>query len=236
MVGFLLALNAMLLTVPERRRFVADLRMQGYDWRQIVVLLAFQAAVLGVAASAAGVLLGDLLSRAFLHRIPAYLTTAFPIGTQETLHIGTVLIALGCGVLATMLASLSPALDLRPSRPTDAVLRDRAAGSEVLARGTALKLSIVGTASLASITALVLIAPSLTIIGGMALALAALCMIPSVFAGVARALQWAGERVPQQLAHRRRVRAARDHHTLGGARGHRRARALRERRDRRRPR
>ena len=55
MVGFLLALNAMLLTVPERRRFVADLRMQGYDWRQVVVLLAFQAAVLGVVASAAGV-------------------------------------------------------------------------------------------------------------------------------------------------------------------------------------
>ena len=43
MVGFLLALNAMLLTVPERRRFVADLRMQGYDWRQIVVMLGFQA-------------------------------------------------------------------------------------------------------------------------------------------------------------------------------------------------
>ena len=84
MVGFLLALNAMLLTVPERRRFVADLRLQGYDWRQIVVLLAFQAAVLGVAASAVGVLLGEVLSRAFLHRIPAYLTTAFPIGSQQS--------------------------------------------------------------------------------------------------------------------------------------------------------
>ena len=58
MVGFLLALNAMLLTVPERRRFVADLRMQGYDWRQILMLLGFQAIVLGVVASAAGVVLG----------------------------------------------------------------------------------------------------------------------------------------------------------------------------------
>jgi len=196
MVGFLLALNAILLTVPERRRFVADLRMQGYDWRQVVVLLGFQAAVLGVVASAAGVLLGDILSHAFLHRTPAYLTTAFPVGTQETLHIGTILAAVGCGVLATMLASLSPVLDLRPGRPPDAVFRDRQGGSEVLARGTALKLSIVGTALLASITALVLIAPSLTIIGGMALALAALFVIPSLFAGVARALQWAGERVP----------------------------------------
>ena len=195
MVGFLLAVNAMLLTVPERRRFVADLRMQGYDWRQILVLLGFQAVVLGVAASAAGVLLGDLLSRAFLHRIPVYLTTSFPIGSQEVLHTGTILLALGCGVLATMLASLSPVFDLLPSRPTDAVFRDRSGGSEVLARRTALKLSLAGAASVALITALVLVEPSLTIVGGVALALSTLCVTPSLFAGVSRVLRWAGERV-----------------------------------------
>ena len=169
MVGFLLALNAMLLTVPERRRFVADLRMQGYDWRQILVLLGFQAVLLGLAASIVGVLLGDLLSRSFLHRIPAYLTTAFPIGTEEVLHLGTVLLALGCGVLATMLASLSPILDLRPSRAVDAILRDRAGGSEILARRTVLRLALASAASA--------------------------CAIPCLFAGVARGLLWAGERV-----------------------------------------
>jgi putative ABC transport system permease protein len=195
MVGFLLALNAMLLTVPERRRFVAGLRIQGYDWRQIVVLLAFQAAVLGILASAAGVALGALLSRAFLHRIPTYLTTAFPIGEHEALHIGTILIALGCGVLATTLASLSPALDLRPGRPTDAVLRDRSDGGEVLAQGTSMRLAIAGLVSLAAISALVQLSTSLTIVGGMALALVILLLIPAVFAGVARMLQWAGERV-----------------------------------------
>ncbi len=178
MVGFLLALNAMLLTVPERRRFVADLRLQGYDWRQIVVLLTFQAAVLGVAASAAGVVLGDALSHVFLHRIPEYLTTAFPIGTQDTLHLDAILIAVGCGVLAALLASLTPALDLRPSRPTDAVFRDRSGRGEVLARATPAKLSVIGAALLAAITAAVLLAPGLTIVGGMALAVAALFAIP----------------------------------------------------------
>jgi putative ABC transport system permease protein len=195
MVGFLLAVNAMLLTVPERRRFVANLRMQGYDWRQIIVLLAFQATVLGVVASAAGVVLGDAFSHAFLHRIPTYLTTAFPIGNQESLHIGTILIALSCGVLATLLASLSPALDLRPSRPTDAVLRDRSGESEVLEPRSALKLAIVGCALVAVLTAFVLISARLTIVVGMALALAILLMIPSLFAGVARLLRWTGERV-----------------------------------------
>jgi putative ABC transport system permease protein len=195
MVGFLLALNAMLLTVPERRRFVADLRMQGYDWRQIVVLLSFQAAVLGVSASAVGVVLGDLISHAFLHRIPVYLTTAFPIGTQESLRIGTVLIAVGCGVLATMLASLSPALDLRPGRPADAVFHDRSGGGETLARGTALRLALGGVALIAAIAVVVTLDPGVTIVGGMVLALAALAALPSAFAGVARLLQWAGEHV-----------------------------------------
>jgi putative ABC transport system permease protein len=196
MVGFLLALNAMLLTVPERRRLVADLRMQGYDRHQIVVLLTFQATVLGVLASAVGVVLGDVLSHIFLHRIPTYLTTAFPIGSHETLHLDTVLAALGCGVLATMLASLSPALDLRAGRATDAVFRDRSGGGEVLARGTASKLALAGVVLLAAIAVMLALVPSLTIIGGTALALVALFAIPGAFAGVARALQWAGEHVP----------------------------------------
>jgi putative ABC transport system permease protein len=195
MVGFLLALNAMLLTVPERRRFVADLRMQGYDWRQILVLLAFQAIVLGLAASAVGVALGDLLSHAFLHRIPAYLITAFPIGSQQILRPGTVAIALACGVLATVLASLSPALDLRPSRPTDAALRDREGGSEVIGPRTTMKATLAGLVSVVLITVLVLLEPSLTIAGGVMLALATLSAIPALFALLTRALRWSGERV-----------------------------------------
>jgi putative ABC transport system permease protein len=195
MVGFLLALNAMLLTVPERRRFVADLRMQGYDGRQILVLLGFQAIVLGVAASSAGVVAGDVLSRALFHRIPTYLTTAFPIGNQEILHIGAILLALGCGVLATILASLSPVFDLRPGRPTDAVLRDRGGTSEVIAQRTVVRLLVAGAVSLITITALVLSAPSLTIVGGVALAMSVLCVVPGVFLGVSRGLRWAGERV-----------------------------------------
>jgi putative ABC transport system permease protein len=196
MVGFLLALNAMLLTVPERRRFVADLRMQGYDWRQIVVLLAFQAIVLGVIASVAGVFLGDLLSSAFLHRVPAYLVTAFPVGSQEILTTSTVLIAVGSGVLATVLASLSPVLDLRPSRPTDAALRDREGGSEVIPRRTTMWISVAGAVSTILIVGLVLAVPDLTIAGVVALAIVTLCAIPCMFAMLAAALRWAAERVP----------------------------------------
>jgi putative ABC transport system permease protein len=195
MVGFLLALNAMLLTVPERRRFIADLRMQGYDRRQILLLLGFQALVLGIVASLVGIALGDILSRTFFHRLPAYLTAAFPIGTQQVVHLGTVLLAFGCGVLATVLASLSPVSDLRTSRPPDAVFRDAAGDGEVVDRQTALGLGLIGAVLLVVVTVLVLIAPNSTIFGGVVLALTTLCLIPVMFAGVARVLPWASERV-----------------------------------------
>jgi len=195
MVGFLLALNAMLLTVPERRRFVADLRMQGYNRRQVLVLLSFQALALGAVASLAGVAFGDVLSSAFFHRVPTYLAAAFPIGTEQIVHMETVLIAFGCGVLATVLASLTPAFDLRDSRAIDAVFRESGGRGETIGRRATRTLGIAGIASIAVVTALVLMAPSLTIVGGVALALTTLLLIPAMFAGIARALPWMGEHI-----------------------------------------
>jgi putative ABC transport system permease protein len=95
MVGFLLALCAMLLTVPERRRFVADLRMQGYDWRQALLIMGAEAMALGIIASLAGVILGYGLSQALFHRVPAYLASVFPIGSQQVIPVSVVVVAAG---------------------------------------------------------------------------------------------------------------------------------------------
>jgi putative ABC transport system permease protein len=195
MIGFLLALNAMLLTVPERRRFIAELRMQGYDPRQILLLLGFQALVLGVLASLVGVGLGDVLSQTLFQRAPNFLSAAFPIGAEQVVHVGTILFAVGCGVLATALASLSPLLDLHASRPADAVFRETAAGSEIVSRRTIGRLVLAGVALIVVVIAIVLQAPGATIAGGVALALATLCLIPAVFSGVTRGLPILSERV-----------------------------------------
>ena len=101
--------------------------MQGYDPRQVLLLLGFQAIMLGLIASIAGVLLGDGLSHTIFHHVPAYLSAAFPLGGEQIAAPRTVLLAIGCGVLATMLASLSPAFDLRPGRPADAIFREAGA-------------------------------------------------------------------------------------------------------------
>ena len=193
MVGFLLALTAMLLTVPERRRFVADLRMQGYDPRQVTLLLGFQALALGVLASLVGVGAGELLSHALFQRTPSFLTAAFPIGTEEVAHLGTITIAIGAGVLATALASLSPLLDLRGDRPADAVFREQGARSEIVPARTIARLALAGAALIAAVFAIVLLAPGATIVGGVALALASLCLIGGVFWLLARALPRIGE-------------------------------------------
>ncbi|HEY5342327.1 MAG TPA: FtsX-like permease family protein [Solirubrobacteraceae bacterium] len=192
MIGFLLALTAMLLTVPERRRFIAELRMRGYEPRQIVLLLGFQALALGVVASLVGVGAGELLSHALFQRTPSFLSAAFPIGTEVAVHPGMVLIAIAAGVLATALASLSPLLDLRSGRPADAVFRERGSGSEIVSPRTIGALALAGVALIALVVAIVLLAPGATVVGGVALALALLCLIPLVFAALARVLSRIG--------------------------------------------
>jgi putative ABC transport system permease protein len=193
MVGFLLALCAMLFTVPERRRFIADLRMQGYDWRQALLIMGCEAAALGVMASLAGVALGYGLTRVVFRQVPAYLVSVFPIGSQQIISLTVVLLAIGSGMLATMFASLPLAFDLNPRRARDAVYRMSGGGSESVNTRTALAFGAVGVALVVATTVFVLVWPTLTLPGGVALAAATLCLIPGVFAGAARALARSSE-------------------------------------------
>lgn len=193
MVGFLFTFNAMLLTVPERRRYIADLRMQGYDWRQVLLILGFEAVTLGVVASAVGIVLGYVLSYTLFHSVPVYLAFAFPVSNQQVIRIPVVLLALGCGTLATLLASLLPTFDIRPSRARDAVFRQAEDVGEGMGRQAAVGFGVAGLMLIAAATLLILVAPSLSLVGGVALALATVFVIPSIFVGATRGLLWASE-------------------------------------------
>ncbi len=191
MVGFLLALNAMLMTVPARRRFVAELRTQGFDPAQVLFILVFEALVLGVVASVAGLLLGDLLSRTLFHRVPAYLAFAFPIGTQRVVETSTIALAFAGGMVAALLATLPPVLDLRRGRPAEAIFTEEAGGGEggeQIGLRTTRVLLLVGLAIIVMTTLLVRIDARLTIVAEVTLAVATLCLIPFAFSIVTRAL------------------------------------------------
>jgi putative ABC transport system permease protein len=189
MVGFLLALNAMLLTVPERRRQVADMREQGFDSRQVIVVLAFQAFVLGVAASIIGVLVGEALARTIFDEVPNYLATTFPITGHQQIGVGPVLIAFSCGVLAAVFASMSPILDLRKSRPVDAVLHEPGEPGQNIGADVTRNFALLGVAILVIATAMAVLDSGLTIPSGVALALATPCFMPLLFRGATRLLR-----------------------------------------------
>lgn len=201
MVGLLLALNAMLLTIPERRRFVAELSTQGFDPRQVLLILGFEALLLGSLASLAGLALGDLLSRTLFDRVPAYLAFAFPVGTQRIVTTSAVLLAFGGGLAATVAASLPPALDLRPGRPFDAVFRETGesdAGEGMPPHMVRIALAVaVGIVAVS--TATVALVPSLTLLAGVALALASVCFIPAAFVGAANLLGRVSRRIPGSM-------------------------------------
>ncbi len=199
MVGFLLALNAMLLSVPERRRFVAELRLAGFDPAQVILVLVSQALALGLLASALGVVIGDVLAHTIFHQIPSYITFAFPVGSQQTVHPTVVLLAVACGVLAALFASLFPMLDLRSGRALDAVLHEPGEPGQNITRRTTLWLGTTGAVLLGVVTAIVLALPKLTVLGGIILALAVVCLVPCAFVLVLRAITPISERLPSML-------------------------------------
>ncbi len=194
-VGFLLALNAMLLTVPERRRFVAELRTQGFGPRQVLLVLGSQALMLGVAASTVGIVAGAVLARTVFNEIPSYLTIAFPVSAHSVIALTTVVLALACGIVAVLLASLPPALDLRSNKPLDAALRESGQPGQRIGTRTIVAFGIAGIALIAVVAVGTLIDPSLTIVGGIGLALAAACLIPAVLTGVVGAMTPLSERM-----------------------------------------
>ncbi len=180
-VGLLLAFNAMLLTVPERRRTMADLRMQGVRPWQLSRMLLFQAVCLGVVASLLGLAAGDFLSRTIFHATPSYLSAAFALGTQTVIGLRPLLVSFLGGVLATCLAAAPPLLDLRRSRAVDAVYFEDGEPGQALEHSAQLRLFLAGVVLILLTSGPLLIWPSAIVPATIGLAVATLLAIPFVF-------------------------------------------------------
>jgi putative ABC transport system permease protein len=195
LLGLLFAFNALLLTVPERRRGIADLRLIGVKRTAIAQMLLFQALCLGVVASLVGLLGGYALSLDVFHQSPRYLAEAFTLGTRTLVGVRPLLFALGGGILATCLASAVPLLDLRRRVALDAVNREDGVPGNTLDSRVQLGLALAAVGLLALTTVLFAFAPSLALLACAALALATVLAVPLVFAGVLRCAHAVAERV-----------------------------------------
>jgi putative ABC transport system permease protein len=118
-VGMLFAYNAMLLSLPGRRRYVMRLRNQGAYRYELASLMALEVLALGVVASLVGLVLGDLLSGSVFGSVPGYLAAGFAIGTQRVITPVAVLVSIGGGMLAAIVAAIGPAIGTLRGRPLE---------------------------------------------------------------------------------------------------------------------
>jgi putative ABC transport system permease protein len=194
LLGFLLAFNAMLLTVPERRQAIADLRIAGARRTAIVQMVLFQALCLGVAASLIGLLGGYFLSTGVFHQSAGYLAAAFTLGGGTAIGTAPLLLAAGGGVLVTCLASAIVLLDLNRGRARDAVYVEGGATGNAIAATTQRRLFAAAIGMLVLATALFAATPSAALIATAVLAMATVLAVPLVLGGLLQALSAFAER------------------------------------------
>ena len=133
-VAGLVIANTFQVLVAQRSRTLALLRAIGADKRQVYRSVLLEAAVLGLFASVAGVVLGSLLVQGGLWIVPAF-DLGVPLPEAITVSAPVVLLPLAVGVLVTLAAALAPAraaskvAPLAALRPSDApTLRGSGAG------------------------------------------------------------------------------------------------------------
>jgi putative ABC transport system permease protein len=193
LVGFLFAFNALMLTVPQRRSLIEDLRLDGYTRQMIVQVLMLDALVLGVIASACGLLLGELLSVALFSSSPGYLSFAFPVGGERVVSWSSIALAVAGGMLAAGAGVLVPLRSAIAERPL------RTGGSPTAVAGASRIppwLLVGAVACLIGTTVILLAAPQAAIVGVVTLTAALLLCLPALLALAIRT----GERLQRLLS------------------------------------
>ncbi len=185
-VGFLFAFNAMLLTVPERRKLIEAMRRRGTTRTMTIQLLSFDALILGVLASALGIGLGELLSVEVFHAQPGYLAFAFPVGAQRIVTWQTIALAVGVGMIAALVGVLAPvrAILAQPLRSSIATERPP--------RGWTPLLNVVGVGCLAITTLILVFRPHVAIARNytliiVSMCVALMCLLPFLYRAVVSA-------------------------------------------------
>jgi putative ABC transport system permease protein len=200
LLGLLLAFNAMLLTVPDRRQAIAQLRLRGTRRLGIVQVVLFQSVCLGVAASLVGLGAGYVLSVGIFHQSSAYLAEAFTLGSNTVVGLEPLLLAFLGGVLATCVACAVVLLDLRRGRTRDAVYEQDGVPGDALGQTARRRLFAGSVGLLTAATLLYTLLPSAAIAATALLALATVLAVPLVLGELLALMGVIAERYEKLIA------------------------------------
>jgi putative ABC transport system permease protein len=144
-VGSFVIANSLSITIAQRTRELATIRMLGASRRQVLRSIIIEALVLGVLASAVGLFCGLLLAKGLFG---LFNTIGFTLPNTGLVFLSktAVIAALAAGIIVTLLASLRPAIRATRVPPIAAVREGatvphtrfahlRAVGAAVLAVG-----------------------------------------------------------------------------------------------------
>jgi putative ABC transport system permease protein len=139
-VGAFLIFNTLSMTVAERVRDVALLRAAGATRDQVHALILLQAAVIGLAGSAAGVFLGTLLSRWLIVGLTATTPASIGVGPVSVAvdpvgpSVGGIVLAIVVGLVVTLAAAIEPAWRAGRISPVEALQERPELGRTLSAR------------------------------------------------------------------------------------------------------
>lgn len=119
LVSALLIYGAVSFTVVQRRRSIAILRALGATRGEILAIVLTEAAALGAAGAAGGVLLGVAVGHELVKLVSQTINDLYYVVAVEqvTLPARTVIEALAAGVGTALIAGLLPALEVAGSTP-----------------------------------------------------------------------------------------------------------------------
>ncbi|HEV7772350.1 MAG TPA: FtsX-like permease family protein [Conexibacter sp.] len=184
-VGLLLTGMAMLLTVPERRRELARMRIvAGFTARQAAQVLMSQALLLGLLASGVGVIAGYLIARSSAQAPPGYLAFAFPLGSGVDVQPWMVVAAIAGGTMCTCIAAATPLMDLHGGRALNAIFGTASFPGQSISAVVRLRLALAAGVLVLLASAMVALWPATTLLAVGALIVATLLAMPAIVAAI----------------------------------------------------
>jgi putative ABC transport system permease protein len=148
-VGLFLIYNTMTFSLVQRRELIGMLRALGVTRREVFTLVLAEALVIGVTATALGLLLGIALGHGLVKLVTRTINDLYVTLSVGSLAVpsAAILKATALGVVGTLLAALAPALEATTTAPRAVLSRSTL---EARARRAAPRLAGAGLVAMAA--------------------------------------------------------------------------------------